>query len=113
MVPPPFTNEPLNIYSNIPCFPKQPHFITLVTTNNYETAYGYFPKPSKTIVVLKDPGKLEETTGIFGPLGLTVTLDGERHLGAAVGSAVFRNRYVSEKVNLWVQDVEKLADVAI
>ena len=84
-----------------------------VKLNELGPAYGYFPKPSKTIVVLKDPGKLEEATGIFGPLGLTVTVDGERHLGAAVGSAVFRNRYVSEKVNLWVQDVERLADVAI
>ena len=76
-------------------------------------AYGYYPKPSKTIVVLKDPDKLEEAQHIFGPLGLTVSVDGERHLGASIGTSNFRDHFVSEKVNLWVQDIEQLAGIAI
>ena len=75
-------------------------------------AYGYFPKPSKTVLVVKDPAKLEEAQALFSPLGVSVSADGERHLGAAIGSSSFRNRFVSGKVDLWAQDVKLLTEVA-
>ena len=81
--------------------------------NEIGPAYGYFPKPSKTVVILKDPNKLDEAMHIFGPHGVTVSTDGERHLGASLGSANFRDHYVREKVKLWVQDIEQLASMAV
>ena len=43
---------------------------------------------------------------------MKIICDGERHLGAAIGSKEFRERYVSTKVAKWVKDVEELSTIA-
>ena len=43
-------------------------------------AYGYFPKPSKTWLIVKEE-KLEEAKRIFKDTGVKITSDGTRHLG--------------------------------
>ena len=52
---------------------------------------------------------------IFGPLGVTVTCEGQRHLGAVVGTEEYRRKYVLEKVTKWVEDIiiNQLADLAL
>ncbi|MCP4460821.1 MAG: hypothetical protein GY816_22780, partial [Cytophagales bacterium] len=42
-----------------------------------------------------------------------ITCEGERHLGAVVGSKEFKTKYVQEKVEKWVADIEELAQIAI
>ena len=70
-------------------------------------AYGYFPKPSKTFVIVKTEGRaaaIEESEGT----GVQITEDGDdlahkvgqRHLGAAVGSPEFVATYLDEKLPL-------------
>ena len=54
--------------------------------------YGYYPKPSKTIIIVKRPEDFEEVNRIFAGEGITITLEGERHLGAALGSEEFKAR---------------------
>ena len=76
-------------------------------------SYGYFPKPSKTVVIVKRPEDLAEAEALFKPLGIKVTNDGERHLGAMVGTQQFRDEYVKRKVSHWVKDVEDLAEIAV
>ena len=39
-------------------------------------------------------------------------MEGKRHLGAALGSHSFTNRYVSEKVELWSRLVDRLSGIA-
>ena len=47
--------------------------------------YGYYVKPSKSWLILKDPTKQIETEGLFENSTINITTNGKRHLGA-VGS---------------------------
>ena len=73
--------------------------------------YGYHPKPSKTILIVKELVHLPKANALFGKSGVKVTLEGERHLGAVVGSKKYRDEYVKDKVAGWVRDVEELAEI--
>ena len=74
--------------------------------------YGYYPNAGKTILIVKHQKDLQIAKHLFEPLKVTVTCEGERHLGAVVGSEEYRDKYVSDKVKCWVNDVEDLADIA-
>ena len=74
--------------------------------------YGYFVKPSKSWLILKDPQKLEECRELFADSPINITLDGKRHLGAALGSNNFKNEYIDDKVQKWVRSIQILADIA-
>ena len=43
---------------------------------------------------------------------IKITLTGERHLGAVIGSPEFRTKYVKSKIESWIEDVEQLAEIA-
>lgn len=82
-------------------------------------AYGYYPKPSKTFLIIKD-GLEEQARLIFQGTGVKITPDGQehaherggRHLGGALGSEAFVEAYVKKKVAKWSEQVELLAGVA-
>ena len=74
--------------------------------------FGYYPKPIKTILILKDPENLPLATEIFANTGIHITTTGERHLGAVIGSREFRSEYVNDKVDKWIKDVEEIAEIA-
>ena len=42
--------------------------------------YGYFVKPSKSWLILKDHTKLEECQKLFSDSPINITTDGKRHL---------------------------------
>jgi hypothetical protein len=85
--------------------------------------YGYFPKPSKCILITK-PERLERANEIFRGTGVDVTTDGSkdsgieincegtRHLGAAVGTEDFKRSFVKKKVDAWIQSVKQLSAIA-
>ena len=52
--------------------------------------FGYFPKPSKTILIVKDPSLLPFAEETFADTGVKITVEGERHLGAVIGSNIGR-----------------------
>ena len=70
--------------------------------------YGYFPKPAKCHLILKGEDLLEQATDLFSGAGINITVTGERHLGAVIGSPDFKADYVDGKVKCWVEDVESL-----
>ena len=82
-------------------------------------AYGYFPKPSKTHLVVKTECRAAASEEFEGT-GVQISEDGDdllhkagqRHLGAAVGSPEFVAAYLDEKVATWVEQVTHLADIA-
>ena len=80
----------------------------------YETGpkYGYFPKPIKTLLIVKDRDLYDEAVNLFEGTGIKITLSGERHLGAVIGSQEHRDEYVKKKVSKWVKDIEQLAKIA-
>ena len=74
-------------------------------------AYGYFPLASKTILIVK-PEYKQLADNIFEGSGVQITSEGERHMGAVIGSENFKELYVTKKVTKWVEDVEELASIA-
>ena len=75
-------------------------------------SFGYFPNPAKTYLIVK-PDKLADAHEIFEGTNIQITVDGERHLGAVIGSEDFKFKYVSSKVAGWVDMVHRLSDIAI
>ena len=72
---------------------------------------GYFPKPSKSWLIAK-PNLIEEARDIFKDTGINFTSDGKKHLGAAFGSEEFKTEFVNEKVQMWVEEVIHLTEIA-
>ena len=73
--------------------------------------YGYVPLPKKTILIVKPEFKAQAEQ-IFKNTKVKITTEGERHMGAVIGSHEFRETYVSNKVAKWVEDVEELSRLA-
>ena len=73
--------------------------------------YGYFPLASKTILIVKAEQK-EKAIEVFGNSGVTITTEGERHMGAVIGSEEFKKQYVERKISKWIEDIEALANIA-
>ena len=73
--------------------------------------YGYYPNALKTWLIVK-PVYSSDAQQLFEGTGVQVTVDGKRHLGAALGSCLFTEQYVSEKVDSWSCCVAKLSDIA-
>lgn len=57
---------------------------------------------------MKDKDSVTKAENLFGGEGIKITCEGERHLGAAIGSLEFREKYVMEKVNGWIRDIKQL-----
>ena len=79
--------------------------------NKIGPSYGYFPKPSKTFIVVKNPELIEKAKELFGK-DVKITADGHRHIGAALGSEAFKLNFITKKVEKWVQDVQDLVKIA-
>ena len=64
-------------------------------------AFGYNVKPSKSWLIVKAE-HLDLAKNLFDGCGVGITVEGKRHLGAAIGSPTFVQHYVNEKVEYWV-----------
>ena len=73
--------------------------------------YGYYPLATKTVLIVKEEHALHARE-IFQGTGVTITTEGERHMGAVIGSEHFKRKYIEDKVTKWVQDVITLANIA-
>ena len=73
--------------------------------------FGYFPNASKTVLIVK-PEHLAAAESIFVNTNIQITAQGQRHLGAALGTRSFTEAYVSQKVATWTAEVAALASVA-
>ena len=49
---------------------------------------------------------------VFEGTEINITTKGRRHLGAIIGSPEFKIEYVNSKVNTWIDEVEKLSEIA-
>ena len=74
-------------------------------------SYGYYPNASKTWLVTKETHQQEAATLFYGT-GVQITTEGRPHLGAAIGTPSYVHQYVSDKVQQWATELEKLADIA-
>ena len=51
--------------------------------------FGYLVTEKKSWLILKDHLKLQEAQRLFSNTGIKLTTDGQRHLGAAIGTSNF------------------------
>ena len=73
--------------------------------------YGYYPKSSKSYVVVKEE-QLEEAKNMFSGTCVNVTSAGKRHLGAVIGSQQYKDEYVNELVTRWTKELKVLSQIA-
>ena len=74
--------------------------------------FGYIVNEEKSWIILKDPKKLDEAKSLFSSTNIKLTIEGKRHLGAALGTFDFRSQYAAEKVEVWCNELRCLADFA-
>ena len=82
-----------------------------VSLKNKGPSYGYHANPAKTWLIVKKE-YLPSATELFAHTGVNITVDGKRHLGAALGSRSFVESYVQCKVSQWTDTVRQLSDIA-
>ena len=73
--------------------------------------YGYLPQPTKSWLIVKTD-KEEEARECFEGTGIQITVEGERHLGAVIGSEEYKEGYVRTIIEKWVNEITMLADIA-
>ena len=76
------------------------------------TEYGYFANAAKTWLIVKQE-HLPLATELFADSGVQITVEGRRHLGAALGTESFTESFVKGKVQEWVEEVTRLLKIAI
>ena len=73
---------------------------------------GYFPNDRKCWIIAK-PAKEESVREASKDTTINVTVQGQKLLGAAIGSRKCSEEYVSEKVTNWINDIAQLAEFAL
>ena len=77
----------------------------------YTPEYGYHPNASKSWLIVKQD-YLEQAKSLFNDTGVSITTEGQRYLGAALGSSSFVESYVQNKINGWIQEINQLSVIA-
>ena len=72
---------------------------------------GYLPNARKSFLIVK-PEHFEHAKEIFADSEVVVSKEGQRHLGAAIGTEEFKDKFVKEKVNEWVEEIKMLSNYA-
>ena len=72
--------------------------------------FGYNPQPKKSILIVK-PEQQEEAIKEFKETKVKISTEGEKHLGAAIGSEKFRKSYLKEKVTKWTNEITLLSKI--
>ena len=71
--------------------------------------FGYYPKPSKTWMIVK-PEKLKEAKEMFPDINVTDI--GRKYLGSFIGTKSGKDDYVAKKIEEWSKDIEELSVIA-
>ena len=61
---------------------------------------------------MKNKAIMSRAMQMFAETGITITMEGRRHLGGAIGTNAFIQSYVNSKVKSWVGDVAVLTKIA-
>ena len=77
----------------------------------YGPFIGYTAKPCKSWLIVKEE-YLELAQRTFEGTGLQITTEGQRHLGAVVGSKQYKDEYVTKKIDGWIDELKMLGKVA-
>ena len=78
---------------------------------HYGPMLGYYPKPSKSWLVVK-PEKEDEARRIFEGTGIQITTEGRKYLGGFVGTREGAINYVNTLQEEWLEQLEELTKIA-
>ena len=73
--------------------------------------YGYLVNGSKSWLIVKSQELAKEAKRIFGD-EVNITTEGQRHLGAVIGSKEYKEQYCRDKVQVWKRNITSLAEIA-
>ena len=73
--------------------------------------FGYSPEASKSWLIVKDR-YADEAKQIFEGTNIKITTQGKRHLGAVIGSDIYKDKFINEKINTWIKEIRVLSDIA-
>ena len=73
--------------------------------------FGYYPNASKTHLVVK-PELVSKAKKMFENTEVQISTNGQRHLGAAIGTHEFIEAYAAQKIEKWVNEIESLTAIA-
>ena len=73
--------------------------------------FGYYTNSSKSCLVVKEE-KLAEARAIFDGSGISITSEGHNYLGAAIGIESFVKNYAADKVQAFLEEIDKLTTIA-
>ena len=62
--------------------------------------YSYFPKASKSYLIVNED-QLPNATRLFDNSNVNITVKGKRHLGAIVGSEIYKREYINDLAKDW------------
>ena len=74
-------------------------------------AFGYYPKPSKSWLVVKE-SELERAKQIFAGTGVNITEEGQKYLGGYVGTELSVQKYMQSLVDEWLEQLDNLVSIA-
>ena len=72
----------------------------------------YYPNDKKCWIITK-PDREIVVKDAFKETAINVTVQGQRHLSAAIGSREYVEEYVNDKVTYWISEITKLAEFAV
>ena len=73
-------------------------------------SYGYYPKPSKSWLVVKEE-HYEKAKEMFKDV--QITTKGQRYLGSFIGTNEGKEEFILEKCKEWTEEIEGLASIAL
>ena len=73
--------------------------------------FGYLVNGSKSWLIVKSEVLADEAKRAFGD-EVNVTTEGQRHLGAVIGSQEFKDQYCRQKILRWKGELEALSEIA-
>ena len=72
--------------------------------------FGYFHEPTKSWLIAKC-NCFDKAVHIFKDT-IQVATKGEKHHGAVFGKSQFRDEFIIEKINKWVEELHILSEIA-
>ena len=78
---------------------------------DYGKYLGYTANPGKSWLIVKPQYHMQAEI-IFRGSGIQITTEGNKQLGAVVGSNEFKKRFVASKIEQWTSEVRVLTDIA-
>ena len=73
--------------------------------------FGYYPEARKSWLIIKEHTR-EHANVIFKDTNIQISSEGQRHLGAVIGSVKYKHDYIQEKIDLWIRELRVLCKIA-